>query len=253
LEVLPPKAAKEPGRKIARMLLVGPGPDMCPTLEAAIEAAVPGDVIDIRTNGPLSVPGVTRKFDAKQSLPLTIRGGHGFQPVVKGSVVTLTNLDLVVRRVHFSGTDGRAALTMQSASLTGEDCSFTLSGASLNNEPGGGPAVRAAFRRCLFRTSQVSVAGPNVTVELVDSAFVRSTSSRPTIFVPKLADDADRDEHGALHLFDDRLLSDTRTAQPPRTKTPAQRAGRVPSFSEDFSRIRRGRQPSGAVVGEAMG
>ncbi len=192
-EVLPPAAAKEPGRKLRKMLLVGPHRDMFPTLESAVEVAIPGDFIEIRTNGPLEVRSITREFEIKSPQPLTIRAGRGFQPVLRpvvGYLVNVKNMALVVRGLHFARSiQGGGVFSSQFGDVTCEDCSFTsVSALSLSNDAGEGKPARASFRRCLFRaTCTIAVFGPNVTVELVDSAFVGARGSG-AVAVNKLAD-----------------------------------------------------------------
>ncbi len=210
--VLLAAAAKEPGRKLPKVLLVGRHREMFPTLESAVEVAIPGDFIEIRTNGPLQVRRVTREFDSKSTRPLTIRAGRGFQPVLKSADanqvnvkdadrnrVNVRNLSLIVRGLHFAGsaTKTSSLLSSQSGDVTCEDCSFTsVSALTLNNETSEHHPARTSFRRCLFRASNtIAVSGPNVIVELVDSAFVHSVAGNHSIVVPKLADNLTLEMH----------------------------------------------------------
>jgi hypothetical protein len=80
LEVLPPPAAKKPGRKLPRMLLVGDGPTMFPQLEQAMKVAIGGDIIEIRTNKPLFLEPQKAVWKGKIG-NLTVRGGTEFRPV----------------------------------------------------------------------------------------------------------------------------------------------------------------------------
>ncbi len=96
LEVLPPEAARQSGRKLAKLLLVGPGKSMFPTLAEALKVAIGGDRIEIRTNGPLLLePGKT-VWQATQGT-LTISGGKRFQPILarkgpaQGTLLSLNN------------------------------------------------------------------------------------------------------------------------------------------------------------------
>ena len=59
LEVLPPAAAKLPGRKLPRLLFVGRHPQMFQSLAEAVKVVIPGDIIEIRTNG--SAGGARRR------------------------------------------------------------------------------------------------------------------------------------------------------------------------------------------------
>ncbi len=85
-EVLPPLAAQTPGRRIPKQLLVGRRAGMFASVEDAVAVAIPGDIIEIRTNQPMLVGGaVLRVKDKVQDAPLTIRAGKGYQPILRGA------------------------------------------------------------------------------------------------------------------------------------------------------------------------
>lgn len=63
MEVLPPKAAMQPGRKLPKMLLVGRRSEMFQSLEKAMKIAIPGDIIEIRTSRPMLVRGSELRAD----------------------------------------------------------------------------------------------------------------------------------------------------------------------------------------------
>jgi hypothetical protein len=78
--VLTARAAKVPGRTVGKLLLVGPHAQMFPTISEAFAISVPGDIIEVRTNGPLLERGAARDFpDYRYSTarPITLRAGKG--------------------------------------------------------------------------------------------------------------------------------------------------------------------------------
>lgn len=167
LDVLPPAAAKQPGRTLAKMLLVGPGTDMFPSISDAAKAAIPGDIIEVRTNGPLLEPGAELKRDERvENAPITIRAGKGFQPVVRiGNpyLLKVLNVDVVFTDLHLTGG---SLLFAENCNTTVTHCTFTdAHGISMHNTADGA-AFKATFERCFLRTSRFgSLAGPRVSLD----------------------------------------------------------------------------------------
>ena len=146
-EVLPPLAAKKPGRTLPKMLLVGPHKQMFPSLSAAAKLAIPGDIIEIRTNGPLVEPGA--ELHAKQKpkgTPIIIRAGRGFQPVVRGAI-SIANVDVHLIRIHFA----TISLSSEDSSWLMEQCSITGGICSTVNAKGANDPLQVRMDRCFFR------------------------------------------------------------------------------------------------------
>ena len=113
------------------MLLVGEGRDMFKTLESAIQRAIPGDVIEIRTNRPLGVKNASLMRDQHASqVKLKIRAGKGFEPVLRAvainqPVITCSNADLDIEGIHFTSAFSTMFLVANDGNLTVRRCSFT--------------------------------------------------------------------------------------------------------------------------------
>jgi hypothetical protein len=159
-EVGAPLADQKPGMKLSKTLLVGPGQGMLPTICDALNVAEPGDVIEVRTNGPLLEVGTqllrkTRVADA----PIIVRNGDGFQPVVRmGKVALLAktkNVDLAFSGLHFVMNHSPTLLWIEQGNVSLSDCSITravrTSEAVILINPNGADFFQATFDRCFLR------------------------------------------------------------------------------------------------------
>lgn len=167
LEVLPPAAAKQPGRKLAKKLLIGPGKNMFSSISEAVKVAVPGDIIEVRTNGPLLEPGAELKRDDRvENAPITIRAGKGFQPVVRSGnpyLLKVLNVDVVFTDLHLTGG---SLLFAENCNTTVTNCTFTDTGGISMHNTADGAAFKATFERCFLRTSPFgTLAGPRVSLD----------------------------------------------------------------------------------------
>ncbi len=175
-EILPPKAAKEPGRKLRKMLLVGQHPEMFPTLEAAVAVAIPGDIVEIRTNAPLLVRNAIRAFDEQiKGAAITIRAGKGYDVVLRWTgawMIELKNVHVRFSDIHFTAHPGGAAVRSANGSVAFERCSFTRTHAvQVRNELGLGNPLHVEFDRCLVRTGPtLACSGPDIHVRMNESA-----------------------------------------------------------------------------------
>ena len=163
-EVLPALADSKPGGKLARMLLVGPGKDMFPTISAAIKSAAPGDIIEVRTNGPLLELGTELKSKTRRKgVPLTIRGANGFRPVVrvKSPLILSENIDVLVSGMHFVSNGSANLLWVNDGNVSVQDCSLSC----IQTRPGQlmvlyhiasrdtAEQFQVSFERCFLRES----------------------------------------------------------------------------------------------------
>ncbi|HEY4263248.1 MAG TPA: hypothetical protein VGM98_24010 [Schlesneria sp.] len=160
--VQPVPAAEKPGAKLAKMLLVGTGKDTFPTISEAIKAATPGDIIEVRTNGPLLEPGAELKPKARiKGVPITIRKGDGFDPVIRlnSSLIQSKNVDLVVTGMHFVSNRAASVCSMEDGDLSMTDCTlYCLQNGPLRAVNHFGSAVskeqfQISFERCFLRES----------------------------------------------------------------------------------------------------
>jgi hypothetical protein len=183
-EVPPAPAARLPGRKLPRILLVGPDKEMLPTLAEAFKVATAGDIIEIRTNGPLIESGVELRVKEKpKDAPLVIRAGRGFQPVLAGrsgrslqSVaipgfapydLRFANVDLQLTGLHFTG----ANLDTYQSSVTLDRCTCTRVRLNVSNSKGRDEPVQILVDRCLVRDSTIRSSGASIGVTLRESGF----------------------------------------------------------------------------------
>ena len=178
MDVLPPPAAKQPGRKLPKMLLVGRHPEMFPSLEAAVSVAIPGDIIEIRANVPLLVRPSALKVESKpKEAPLTIRAGKSFQPVLRGAgsaMVSLTNVDVKIVGLHFTSTGGGLVVGAENSDVVFQFCSSTNVGLlGLQNSQGRAKGVQVRVAQCFVRGAGVAqIVGPSVAVTLEECGLV---------------------------------------------------------------------------------
>jgi hypothetical protein len=160
--VQPVPAADKAGAKLAKMLLVGAGKDMFPTISEAIKAAAPGDIIEVRTNGPLLEPGADLKLKERaKGAPITIRKGDGFEPVVRlnQSLIQSKNVDLVVAGMHFVSNRVTSVCGMEDGNLSVTDCTLSclqLGPLKAVHHLGSATSTerfRISFERCFLRES----------------------------------------------------------------------------------------------------
>ncbi len=189
LEVLPPPAASTPGRRVPKLLLVGSNKQMFPTLEAAVTVAIPGDIIEIRTNRPLLPRAADRQAKTREKtikdVPVTIRAGRLYQPIVRTSgdsrpMLNFKNVDVTIIGVHFTAGAPGTILGAENSNVLFHYCTFTsipdkgtLSAASFVNSQGAGKPLRLTVSHCFFRQSAIgSFNGPSVAVAVHESGFV---------------------------------------------------------------------------------
>jgi hypothetical protein len=197
-EVPPPPAAKLPGRKLPRILLVGPDKEMLPSLAEALKVATPGDTIEIRTNGPLIESGAELRFKEKpKDTPLVIRAGRGFQPVLAGrrggSLMGLTpysrggphdlvlaNVDVTLTGLHFAG----ASLDTYQSSVTLDRCTCSRARLDVSNSQGPDEPLKILVDRCFMRDSTINSRGASIRVTVRESGFASENYvSAPVVFL----------------------------------------------------------------------
>jgi hypothetical protein len=160
--VQPVPAGDKAGAKLAKMLLVGAGKDMFPTISEAIKAAAPGDIIEVRTNGPLLEPGAELKLKERiKGVPITIRKGDGFDPVIRlnRGLIRSQNVDLVIAGMHFVSNSVASVCRMEDGNLSVTDCSFSclqlgeLRGVFHSGSATSTEQFQISFDRCFLRES----------------------------------------------------------------------------------------------------
>lgn len=175
LEVLPPLAAKQPGRKLPKMLLVGEQPNMFPDLNTALEAAIAGDVIEIRTNRPILLRStLLQQTDRAGRDSLTIRAAAGFEPVIRttlDAMITSVGVNLRIDRLHF--------VTPSASGRTGgifcTDSSIAVTNCSLTDLPGPHPEGRS-----LVEFQQPNPIRPDQVAKIaISNCFFRGTHAFP--------------------------------------------------------------------------
>jgi hypothetical protein len=174
LKVLPPLAAKEPGRRLPRLLVVGETADTFPSIEKALEIAISGDVIEVRTNRPMVVGPVRYEAkDKEKSDDLTIRAGAGFQPVLrcgrnssKSPMFAFVNTRALLKGLHVVGGSPEAnydLIVIVRGGLKAQDCSFTAVAGprtlvSLHrDDDGASDKASTVFERCVMRGNQFDI------------------------------------------------------------------------------------------------
>lgn len=180
LQVLPPLAAKQPGRKLPKLLLVGDQPDMFPDLNSALEAAIAGDEIEIRTNHPILLkPHVLDRTDQTNDHPLTIRGGPGFEPVIRTtleSTIFSHGVTLRIDRLHFV----TPAVSGRGEGILWTDSSIAVTDCSLTDLPGTHPEERS-----LVQFQQPNPLGPDQVAKIaITNCFFRGTHAFPCRYLP---------------------------------------------------------------------
>jgi hypothetical protein len=185
LAVLPPLAAKEPGRRLPRLLVVGETADMFPSIEKATEVAISGDVIEVRTNRPMVVGPV--HYDAKDKEKgddLTIRAGKGFQPVLRvggWAMFAFANTRALIQGLHlvhnvnnsihtgFFGIFGNGRLNLQDCSITAaRKPGLVTFLAVCHADDRGISKASIVFERCTIRGQElVIIHGPPVESTIV--------------------------------------------------------------------------------------
>jgi hypothetical protein len=190
-EVTAALANQKEGMKLSKMLLVGPGKDMLPTITEALKLAGPGDVIEVRTNGPLLELGTVLKRETRiENAPITIRNGDGFQPVIqvgwagygRGLVVT-KNVDVVVNGLHCVTNRTASLLHVERGNvfITGCTLNCPVLNASfravfLDNfegPVGNAESFHATIERCFLRDSQFcSTRGARLSINVTDCGYI---------------------------------------------------------------------------------
>ncbi len=171
-------------------LFVGPLRGMFPTVEDAVDMAIPGDIIEICTNMPMVVGGsIMRHKVGSKNLPLVIRAGPRYQPVLRGvgglPFLTVVNVDLIVVGLHFSAVVGTIFVDAENSNVVMERCSLTLikrtaemigSLLSIKNTNEKGSAFSVQLNHCFVRTCLggihvVTMSGPSISAIINESAF----------------------------------------------------------------------------------
>jgi hypothetical protein len=132
LDILPPGAARRSTRTLPKLILVGEQPSMFSSLEAAMEVAIPGDVIELRTNRPASVSNAAMHLSAAhQRDKLVVRAGPGFEPVLAIAsdhvpLISVSNVDLLIQSIHFAANGHPGSfIQIVDSDLQVESCTFT--------------------------------------------------------------------------------------------------------------------------------
>ncbi len=192
LEVLPPLATQTAGRRVPKQLLVGRRAGMFASVEDAVAVAIPGDVIEIRTNQPMLVGGaVLRVKDKLENAPLTIRAGKGYQPILRVAAETsflrLFNVDLVLMGIHFvtsvKHTYLHPAIGAENSHVTLSRCTLTaIPGTATRfqvfvwNSRGTDKTFRISLSHCFVRGYRagpvVWVRNPAIAVSFDESAII---------------------------------------------------------------------------------
>jgi hypothetical protein len=207
LEVLPPAAARKPGRTLPKLLLVGEGAGMFRSFEDAIRYAIPGDVVEIRSNRPLLAAGAEiRAMELARERPLTIRAGKGWQPVLRVGMserplLTAVNVNLRIESVHFAAglklddnrgfvfirsTNGDCILDRCSFTLAPKNSATSLEASHVGAHPG---TMQVVLSNCLLRgvNAGVYVGGPRIHLKLQNTII--ATSSHGSVLLGGLEDD----------------------------------------------------------------
>jgi hypothetical protein len=186
-EVLPPPAAKLPGRKLPQVLLVGPHPQMFHSLAEAVQVAIPGDIIEIRTDGPLLEEGAELRVKHKvKGAALVIRAGRGFQPVVRAGL-TLGNADLKVVGIHFAPV----AVSVEDGNVLLERCTMTKGSLNFQNAQPKGQPLEVVVDHCFLRNDFcIHCSGSGITLTIRDSGLCHSNSGGGHIIFDSAEDNA---------------------------------------------------------------
>ena len=98
-------------------------------LDEALAAAVYGDTIEIRGNGPYIIGTGKESNNWLLSVPLTIRAGAGFQPVLVPQGTLITETSLVLEGLEFRRNPDQPGVAVQTHPLARwlsiANCRFT--------------------------------------------------------------------------------------------------------------------------------
>ncbi len=192
LEVLPPLAAQTAGRRVPKQLLVGGRAGMFASVEDAVAVAIPGDVIEIRTNQPMLVGGaVLRVKDKVENAPLTIRAGKGYQPILRVgadvSFLRVFNVDLTLVGIHFVTS---VYPTYLHSGIWAEDSNVTLTSCSITATPG---------TKARFEIYVVNPKGMDTKLRvLANHCFVRGYGAGPMVRIGNPAISVSFDESAII-------------------------------------------------------
>jgi hypothetical protein len=171
---------------VRKLLLVGRHAQLFQTVGEAFAAAIPGDTIEIRGNGPFLETAAEREFKEYQpGAPITLRAGKGFQPVVQmghteGAVYCMRNADLAVSEVHLTSQAGGTWFQIHEGQVSLADCTVTaipveglwpgcLVCRVITTSRLARPR-RVSFERCFSRNGSnlAAITGPDVAVGITD-------------------------------------------------------------------------------------
>jgi hypothetical protein len=163
-EVLPPPAAKRKNRKIPGLLYVGDEEGMFEELHTALEAMVPGDMVEIRTNRILTVEPcligkeIASEIEPVDLPPIMIRAAEGYSPLLRvaqqGPVIRVHHRSIWLKNLHFAARDTNTSW-FQGEGLTVMAQSCSVTGGALVSAMGNstGRRTNIYFDLCLVRNS----------------------------------------------------------------------------------------------------
>ncbi len=135
-QVLPPLAAAKKDRSIPGLLYVGDEQGMFEQVHEALQAMVPGDIVEIRTNRILTVEpcvigkAVAAEIEPLDLPPLMIRAAEGYFPVLRvaqaGAVIKVHHRSIWLKNLHFAARDiPMNWIEGEGITVLAQSCSFT--------------------------------------------------------------------------------------------------------------------------------
>ncbi len=135
-QVLPPLAAGKKDRNIPGLLYVGDEEGMFEQVHEALQAMVPGDIVEIRTNRILTVEpcvignALAAEIEPLDLPPLMIRAAEGYFPVLRvaqaGSVIKVHHRSIWLKNLHFAARDIPINwIEGEGITVLAQSCSFT--------------------------------------------------------------------------------------------------------------------------------
>ncbi len=188
-EVLPPSAAMKKDRKLPGILHVGDEAGMFEDLHPAIQAMVPGDVTEIRTNRILTVEPcllgkeLASEIEPVDLPPLMIRAAEGYFPLLRvaqpGPVIRVHHRSIWLKNLHFAARDIPIHwIQGEGLSVLAQNCSFT--GGNFVNALGTskGRLTTVLVDQCFFRNASIVPDGGGVgNVGIYRSAIIACRTS----------------------------------------------------------------------------
>ncbi len=185
--VLPPAAAMKKDRKLPGILHVGDEAGMFEDLHTAIQAMVPGDVTEIRTNRILTVEPcllgkeLASEIEPVDLPPLMIRAAEGYFPLLRvaqpGPVIRVHHRSIWLKNLHFAARDVPMVwIEGEGLTVLAQNCSVT--GGSFVSATGNGKGrlTTVLVDQCFFRNASI-VGGGVANVGIYRSAVIASRTS----------------------------------------------------------------------------